>query len=148
MEKRGPIREWSHGDNGKLFMAFARGTRRERPMIHADSPVDYISVVIYLGPRDLPADCGTSLFRHRRTGLIGVPDGATLRRLGHTEESLHDELCCWDPQRAADWEEIDRIGYRYNRAVLFLAGLFHSATRDCGSDLERGRIFRGFHFGV
>ena len=53
-------------ENGVFYQGFARGAKAETPAIHADWPEDDITIVVYL-TSGLPADCGTCLWRHKRT---------------------------------------------------------------------------------
>ena len=53
-------------ENGVFYQGFARGAKAETPAIHADWPEDGITIVVYL-TSGLPADCGTCLWRHKRT---------------------------------------------------------------------------------
>ena len=53
-------------ENGVFYQGFARGAKAETPPIHADWPEDDITIVVYL-TSGLPADCGTCLWRHKRT---------------------------------------------------------------------------------
>ena len=53
-------------ENGVFYQGFARGAKAETHAIHADWPEDDITIVVYL-TSGLPADCGTYLWRHKRT---------------------------------------------------------------------------------
>jgi hypothetical protein len=46
------------------------------------------------------------------------------------------------------WVEIDRIGNRFNRMVAYPSGIFHSATKHFGSNMNNGRIYQTFRVGV
>jgi len=125
---------------GIAFLAFASGRRAEKPAIHWHTPENTWACTVYLTP-DLPADCGTSLWQHERTGLDRAPVRDDERRLGRSCEALLEELER-DSQRRTRWIETDRIGYRFNRAVIYPAYRLHSATRHRGSDLEDGRLYQ------
>jgi hypothetical protein len=53
----------------------------------------------------------------------------------------HDDFL--DPSR---WEEVDRIGNKYNRFAMWDATLIHSATSYFGKSKENGRLFHMFFF--
>jgi hypothetical protein len=136
----------SHECNGVFYQGFARGERKETPGVHSDTPFDDITLVIYLTP-GLPADCGTSLWQHKRTGLCEPPTVSDARRLKCKLSALRDELER-DSKNRAHWIETDRIGYRFNRMVAYPSGLLHSATNHYGSSMADGRLFQTFRIGV
>lgn len=132
------------GCNGVFFLSYAKGQRAERVGIHYDLPLSWAMMIVYLTP-DAPPDSGTSLWQHRATGLVTKATPEDAERLGtsveHLNERLHRDR--FDRRR---WREIDRVGNLYNRAVIFSAGYFHSATRHFGGNLRGGRIYQTFHF--
>lgn len=132
--------------NGIFYQGFAAGRRREVPGVHADHPLDDVTAVVYLTP-GLPADCGTSLWMHRATGLADAPGAADARRLGCTLAELRDRLER-DSRRRERWIELDRAGYRFNRLVAYPSGALHSATRHFGSNAANGRLYQTFRVGV
>jgi hypothetical protein len=136
----------SHECNGVFYQGFARGERKETPGVHSDTPFDDITLVIYLTP-GLPADCGTSLWQHKRTGLCEPPTVSDARRLKCKLSALRDELER-DSKKRARWIETDRLGYRFNRMVAYPSGLLHSATNHYGSSMADGRLFQTFRIGV
>jgi hypothetical protein len=135
-----------HECNGVFYQGFARGERKETPGVHSDTPFDDITLVIYLTP-GLPADCGTSLWQHKRTGLCEPPTVSDARRLKCKLSALRDELER-DSKNRARWIETDRLGYRFNRMVAYPSGLLHSATNHYGSSMADGRLFQTFRIGV
>jgi hypothetical protein len=146
------ITEWNEdprdlaGANGSFFVSLAWGGHAERVGVHYDSPVDWVTMVVYLTPKADPA-AGTSLWQHKATGLTSSPMSRDVRRLGvsraRLEAILERDSC--DLRR---WREIDRVGNRYNRAVAYPAGLLHSASRHFGGAFATGRIYQSFHFGA
>ena len=132
------------GGNGVFFTAFSKGQRAERVKVHFDEPSDWMSLLVYLTP-DAPADCGTSFWQHRGTGLTAKPGRRDALRLGLSLEEL-TQVIERDGWNRKSWIEIDRIGNVYNRAVMFPAGLFHSATHHFGHNLRDGRLYQSFHF--
>jgi hypothetical protein len=132
--------------NGIFYIGLSQGARKEVPGVHSDEPYDDITIVIYLTP-GLPADCGTSLWRHKATGLEHAPGRADARRLGTTLTQLRQRLEA-DSEKRARWIEIDRAGYRYNRLVAYPSGFLHSATRHYGGSLEHGRVYQTFRVGI
>lgn len=132
--------------NGVFFTSYAQGDRAERVGIHYDDPLAWVMFLIYLTP-NAPYDAGTSLWQHRRTGLISRPTKRDAERLGMSVEELSDILDR-DAKTRSRWIEIDRVGNVFNRAVMFPGGFLHSASRHFGAGLEDGRIYQSFHFPV
>ncbi len=130
--------------NGVFFGSYSRGSRRETPSIHYDDPADWLTLLIYLNPI-APIEAGTSVWRHRATGLTGKPRIQDARRLQSSVARLNAllERDCNDRQR---WLEVARVGNVYNRAVLFTSGLLHSATSHFGSNSSNGRLYHCFSF--
>ena len=134
------------GGNGVFFTAFSKGQHAERAKVHFDEPPDWMSFLVYLTP-DAPSDCGTSFWQHRETGLTMKPTRRDALRLGSSVEELK-AVIERDGWKRQSWIEIDRIGNVYNRAVMFPAGLLHSATRHFGDSLKNGRLYQSFHFPI
>ena len=132
--------------NGVFFTSYSQGARSERVGIHYDEPPRWVMFLIYLTP-DAPYDAGTSLWQHRKTGLVAKPAKRDAERLGTTVERL-DAVIERDRHTRSRWIEIDRIGNVFNRAVMFPGGFLHSASRHFGSGLRDGRIYQSFHFPV
>lgn len=132
--------------NGVFFSAFSAGPRGERVKVHFDEPSDWMSLLIYLTP-DAPYDTGTSFWQHRKTGLIAKPTKLDSSKLGlrRTELEAFIERDGW---KRNCWIEVDRVGNRFNRAVMFPAGRLHSATKHFGLNLNSGRLYQSFHFSV
>lgn len=132
--------------NGVFYQGFSAGARAEVPGVHADEPLDDITCVVYLTP-DLPPDCGTSLWKHRATGLDAAPTPADARRIGRPLAELNAALVR-DTRRRERWIEMDRIGYRFNRLVAYPSAVLHSATRHHGRSSADGRLYQTFRVGV
>jgi hypothetical protein len=103
-------------------------------------------LLIYLTP-GARYDCGTSLWQHRKTGLVAKPTRRDAERLGASIAELED-LLQRDCRQYRRWTEIDRVGNVYNRAVMFPSGLFHSATAHFGTNRHYGRLYQAFHFPI
>ena len=132
--------------NGVFFTALSSGSKAERVGIHYDDPPSWMMLLIYLTP-NAPFDAGTSLWQHRETGLTAKPTRRDAVRLGVTVSELESRLIA-DSKTPCKWIEIDRIGNRFNRAVIFPSGVLHSATRHFGRSLHHGRLYQTFHFPV
>jgi hypothetical protein len=132
--------------NGVFFQSYDRGGHAETVGIHYDEPLRWVMFLIYLTP-GAPYDAGTSLWQHRKTGLMRKPTPADAERLGMPLDDLA-ELLERDSRTKNRWIEIDRVGNVFNRAVMFPGGFYHSATRHFGSNLRSGRIYQSFHFPV
>lgn len=105
--------------------------------------------VVFLTP-DAPPESGTSFYRHRKDHWLTndvseynhwVDDAhrETYREAVFGTE--HDDFL--DPSK---WEEVDRIGNRYNRFAMWDATLIHSATSYFGKSKQDGRLFHMFFF--
>ena len=132
--------------NGVFFTAFSKGEHAERVKVHFDEPTDWMSLIVYLTP-NAPSDSGTSFWQHRETGLTAKPTRQHALRLGSTPTELQ-LLLDQDGWKRTSWIETDRIGNVYNRALMFQAGLFHSATHHFGNNLRNGRLYQSFHFQI
>ncbi|HEV3468604.1 MAG TPA: DUF6445 family protein [Pyrinomonadaceae bacterium] len=130
--------------NGCFFIGLSRGSRAETPGVHFDNPAIPVTAVVYLTP-GAALDTGTSLWRHGPTGLTAKPTPADARRLGASVADLCD-LINHDGTNPRKWDEIDRVGNVYNRAVFYHSRLLHSATRHFGTNLRNGRIYQTFGF--
>ena len=146
------VEEWDddldeiRGCNGVFFTSYAKGDRGERVGIHCDDPLPWVMFLIYLTP-NAPYDAGTSLWQHRRTGLVMPPTKRDAERLGSSVEKLA-AILERDARIRSRWIEIDRVGNVFNRAVMFPGGFYHSASRHFGSSFRDGRIYQSFHFPV
>src|SRR5712692_1943862 len=132
--------------NGSFFASLARGRHAERVGVHYDSPVEWVSMVIYLTP-NAGAAAGTSLWQHKATGLTSCPSSRDARRLGVSRTRL-EAILERDSHDLRRWREVERVGNRYNRAVAFPSGLLHSASRHFGGASTAGRIYQSFSFRV
>lgn len=129
-------------DNGVFYRTFSD----EIPGIHYDEPYNDVTVLVYLTP-NLPADCGTSLWRHKKTGLCDPPTANDARRLKLGLRQLRFTLAA-ESKKRSKWREIDRIGYKFNRMVAYPSGAYHSATKHYGNPTKNGRLFQAFRLGV
>jgi len=136
----------SEACNGVFLSAFSQGKRAERVGVHYDEPVHWMMFLIYLNP-EAPRDAGTSFWEHRETGLVCRPTKRDEDRLRAPIAELNRVLLL-DSTIRNRWREIDRISNFYNRAVMFPAGLLHSATRHFGNSLSNGRLYQSFHFPI
>jgi len=133
-------------ENGVFYCGYAKGAKKEIPAVHADHPHDDMTVIIYLTP-DLPFDCGTSLWMHRKTKLTDAPTAADARRLKIKLKDLQ-QLFETDSKKRSKWLEIDRMGYRFNRMVAYPSGAMHSATNHYGATIKDVRFYQTFRIGV
>lgn len=94
---------------------------------HEDSLMGDYLVVVYLGS----GDGGTSLVRHRESGMDATP--TTSRQL---------DLWRRDTNRPEAWEVTKLIRGRANRAAIIPAGLMHRAepVGGLGETVENGRL--------
>lgn len=125
------ITYWPEQYNG----SFQFTTKDHKSWIHRDN-TDY-SVVIYLTP-NAPSNGGTVLYRHLSTGKEH-----NLDKNPETEKMLDN-----DGADESKWEVIDRIGNKFNRAIIFQGKYNHKSDHYFGDCLENGRLFQTFFFNV
>ncbi|HJW28616.1 MAG TPA: DUF6445 family protein, partial [Saprospiraceae bacterium] len=133
-------------ENGVFYQGLSGGKAKEVPGVHSDEPYNDITVLIYLTP-DVPVECGTSLWMHRKTGLCDPPMLKDARRLKMRLGDLRYKFEIESKDRSK-WLEIDRVGYKFNRMVAYPSGALHSATKHYGGKLENGRLYQTFRIGV
>jgi|TARA_R110000822_G_C15110983_1_gene472944 hypothetical protein len=132
----GEITMWDWHPNG----TFSKTNVSDINWVHSDCHNTWAGVV-YL-TKDAPLNSGTSIFKHKPTGLISSP------RLENGE--LNEELLTTihkDGQDKTKWEPIEVTSNVYNRLVMYRGDLFHTATNYFGSDYENDcRFFQTFFF--
>jgi hypothetical protein len=110
-----------------------------RSGVHID-PAFY-SGILYL---NLPDQCrgGTDFFRHKPTGLDGVPTtDMALAATGYGDiNALIEEVVNADTHKPARWEKTMTVPMRFNRLILFSPWLFHNAAPGFGDSRETGRL--------
>ena len=133
-------------ENGVFYQGFSKGKKKEVPGVHSDEPYNDITVLIYLTP-ELPFECGTSLWMHKRTGLTDPATAKDAKCIGMKLTELR-ALLENDTKDRRKWIEVDRIGNRFNRMVAYPSGVLHSATNHFGTDFTNGRLHQTFRIGV
>jgi len=133
-------------ENGVFYFGYAKGKLKEVPGVHSDYPHDDITALVYLTP-DLPFDCGTSLWMHKKTGLMDPPSASDARRLKMKVSDIRNTFE-EETRLRNKWVEIDRVGYRFNRLVAYPSGALHSATKHYGSAIQNVRLYQTFRIGV
>lgn len=105
--------------------------------------------VVFLTP-NAPPESGTSFFRHKtETWLTKDPAEYTGWTSKLQLNQFHDKVMGTEHDDFLDrtkWEEIDRIGNKFNRFAMWDAKLIHSATTYFGKSKENGRLFHMFFF--
>jgi hypothetical protein len=110
------------------------------------------AAVVFLTP-DAPLTAGTSFFRHKeqhwldRALEVGKNGITSDKQLLETEGTYigreHDDFL--DPTK---WEEIDRIGNKFNRLAIWDAKRIHAASQYFGKNLHDSRLFHMFFFDI
>ena len=98
--------------------------------VHRDSPTYKYSAMLYLNPEDLIApntDHGTSTWRHLSSRLYGDPRPADGPWRNKTAESALLDAMLVDPEDAK-YAEVDRVGNRFNRLLVFNSRLNHRSS--------------------
>lgn len=110
-----------------------------RSGVHIDPA--YYSGILYL---NLPDQCrgGTDFFRHKPTGLDGVPTtDVALAATGFADvNALIEQVVNADTLKPARWERTMTVPMRFNRLILFSPWLFHNAAPGFGDSRETGRL--------
>lgn len=116
-----------------------RAEDSKRSYVHADQAATWAALV-YLSEKTEPRG-GTSFFRHKATGLSRLPDSSSLKQ-GELEKLK--AMFRADRAKPAKWTELDRVGFVYNRFVLYDAQLFHRNGKTWGSSVRNGRLTHNF----
>jgi Family of unknown function (DUF6445) len=112
--------------------------KTHKPMIHSDREHGEWTCIVYMSEHKEIS--GTAFWRHRKTGLCELPS---------LEEMTEDgtfELWQKDIKAAStkDFEKMDFVRGKFNRAVIFNAPLFHSRV----SEAKGNRIVWVCHFNL
>ena len=117
---------WDYATNGVFQHCMA-----EDPfVIHCDD--QELAAIIYLTP-DAPVECGTTLYQHKETKQNAVRDGDW----SVFKDNFYDKT---------PFEEVDRVGNRYNRMILMDGRAIHAATQYFGDNINNDRLFHIFFF--
>lgn len=120
-----------YGWNG----VFQYCTAEDKLVYHVDS--QKFAAVVFLTP-DAPPGTGTTFFRCKETGnyayddLKNDPDYNITFKNGYYDKT--------------GFEEIDRVGNKFNRIVIFNAQQIHAATEYFGNSPRNSRLFQIFFF--
>ena len=133
-------------DNGTIFLSLSSGAKKERPGIHWDLPLNEMLCLVYLS-EGIPSECGTSFYQHRKTGLENAPTTKDAKRLKQSKSQL-ESIIQRDRYINKRFIETERIGYKFNRALIFPSRRLHAASQHFGKNIESGRIFQVFSFKV
>ncbi len=105
-----------------------------RAHVHNDN---CLNVVLYLDGKEGP-EGGTVFYRHRDLGLIAA------------EENMPETfktLLLRDTNDLSKWEELGRVSFRRNRAVVFSGRYFHAPPAEYfGESVKSGRVTLNFFF--
>jgi len=129
------------------FGAFAVASVRDqgRRHVHLD-PAEY-TALIYLTPDQLCRG-GTTMYRHRATGLSGLPDADFAQRAGHSSPSAYYKAVIEpDARNHKAWDEDISVEMKFNRLLIFKAGsMFHCADSYFGNTISDSRLLQIFFF--
>jgi hypothetical protein len=126
---------------GHFRLLTARDERLKTTSVHVDH-VGWSGVVSLLPP-NLPSG-GTSFWRHRKSGLIGIHDQAAVARAIAADPGL--EIGAEESRKKSAWELTSVLGYEYNRLLLFQGNLFHSSAPGFGTRRENSKLTQVFFF--
>jgi hypothetical protein len=106
--------------------------------IHADDCL--VGGILYLNHAK-HCEGGTSIFRHKGTGLYAFPTHEEQQLLGPApSKGYFDYFCLQEGLDRSKWDEVMRVEMRPNRLVLIRGRLFHSHSWLFGDRLENGRL--------
>lgn len=112
---------------------------RGRSGVHID-PAFY-SGILYLTAQE---HCrgGTDFYRHRRTGLDGVPRTAeSIAAAGYADvNALVEDVVNRDTGQPGRWEKSFTAPMRFNRLILFSPWMFHNSAPGFGTGPGDGRL--------
>lgn len=138
------ITNWEHPVNG-VFQYCVAG---EQLVYHSDGNTH--AAVLYLTP-DAPVHSGTTIYRSKSNKARSVSE-AVKAKYGNEvcdPTSVNEVVQEMYGNKLLDrtaWEEVDEIGNRYNRLVIWDASLVHAPTDYFGHDINTGRLFMMFFF--
>jgi hypothetical protein len=118
---------------GEYNGSFQIVTGTNTSWIHRDK-TDF-SVVVFLTPNP-PPNGGTILYKHKQSGLE--------RTSNQDEEKILND----DSYNEDNWHRMDRLGNKYNRAIMFQGRTSHKSDEYFGNDMETGRLFQTFFFDI
>jgi hypothetical protein len=115
----------------------------EAAYVHSDREAGDFTCVAYLSEHE--GESGTGFYRHRRTGMTEMPSFEVMRANPDEFACLKDEMVRGSD---TDWELLDFVRGRYNRALIFEAPLFHARhpRHGFGHAPEDGRMVWVCHF--
>lgn len=116
----------------------------EGAYVHSDREAGDYTAIVYLS-KHADEGSGTGFFRHKRSGLVCMPSFNELRADPQFFDQLKAEMVSGDPEH---WELLQFIPGRFNRALVFVAPLFHSRfpKHGYGSTNEDGRMIWACHY--
>lgn len=100
--------------------------------VHVDLEYRKWVGIIYLTP-NAPVECGTSLYRHKKTKRYSTDKVNLISR----------ENGGIDPY---EWEIVDDIGNVFNRLFIYPSCYYHNVSNFFGSSLEDGRLVQTLFF--
>jgi hypothetical protein len=135
---------------GKFRIAVAEDENRRKDGVHQD--IQPWSGVVYLSrPEHCHGQSAIGFYRHIETGQYSQTPEWWLYvalKLQFDDVSAEErERRFWAYMRdKREWEEIDRVDNRYNRAVVLHAHCFHGSIGLFGTDISNGRLSQHFEF--
>jgi len=144
--------QWDYSTNG-CFQWCPAGT----PVVfHCDS--QQYAGAVYLDP-NAPREAGTSLYRHKDTGIDWMPNGPNgneecEKYFGQPWPVIHNAVFGKYQNHESNFldntlfEKTDEIANIYNRLVIWDARKIHSASSYYGDNIHNSRLFHLFFFNL
>lgn len=115
----------------------------EAAYVHSDREAGDFTCIVYLSEHDEVS--GTGFYRHRETGMTHMPSFAQMAQDSDAFDRLKKQMV---EGLEKDWEQLDFVRGRYNRALIFDAPRFHARSPRDGfwNTVEKGRMVWVCHF--
>lgn len=114
----------------------------EGAYVHSDREAGDYTAIVYLSQHE--AISGTAFYKHRESGLTRMPPFNEMVHWTNWEDFKAQMVKGSDE----DWEQLEFVEGKYNRALIFEAPFFHSRhpKHGFGTDAESGRLIWATHF--
>lgn len=122
---------------------FCPAERAYLSRVHTDSAI--LAGVLYLN-RDHQGEPGTSLYRHKQTGICAMTRQEMARGaagLGITERMMR-EILVSDMLYEDRWEELYTVPIAFNRLIIYPGFLFHRNASAWGTSPDDSRLVQAF----
>lgn len=132
-------------EQGKFRLALAEDEFKRLDLVHQD--LQKWSGVVYL---TLPEHCkgGVAFYKHKKTGATFSNLDWEKNVFGKKLEpsDLVSEKVLEHMSTSVNWEKIEEVEMKFNRAVIIMGHCFHGSTGVFGTSIENGRLTQHFEY--